>query len=126
MGTGDIAGPEFGRAYFGEQPWEAPDLYRAQSPITYVERIRTPLLIQHAEQDLRTTIAQAEMLFAALRTLGRPVRIMRVPGESHELTRSGTPFRRVENLVQVRDWFIHFLVQGKRRLPSPPAIRGGR
>jgi len=126
MGTGDIAGPEFGRAYFGVQPWEAPDLYRAQSPITYVERIRTPLLIQHAEQDLRTTIAQAEMLFAALRTLRRPVRIMRVPGESHELTRSGTPFRRVENLVQVRDWFVHFLVQGKRRLPPPPAIRGGR
>jgi dipeptidyl aminopeptidase/acylaminoacyl peptidase len=125
MGTGDIAGPEFGRAYFGEQPWEAPDVYRSQSPIAYVERIRTPLLIQHAEQDLRTTIAQGEMLFAALRTLGRPVRIMRVPGESHELTRSGTPFRRVENLVQIRDWFIHFLVKGKRRLPPPPAIRGG-
>jgi hypothetical protein len=27
--------------------------------------------------------------------------------------------------VQVRDWFIHFLVRGKRRLPPPPAIRGG-
>jgi dipeptidyl aminopeptidase/acylaminoacyl peptidase len=125
MGTGDIAGPEFGRAYFGVQPWEAPEVYRSQSPITYVERIRTPLLIQHAEQDLRTTIAQAEMLFAALRSLRRPVRIMRVPGESHELTRSGTPFRRVENLVQVREWFAHFLVRGKRGLPPPPAIRGG-
>ena len=122
MGTGDIAGPEFGHAYFGVQPWEAPDLYRAQSPIAYVERIRTPLLIQHAEQDLRTTIAQAEMLFAALRTLGRPVRIMRVPGESHELTRSGTPFRRVENLVQVRDWFVHFLVA---REAAPSAAAGG-
>ena len=126
MGTGDIAGPEFGQAYFGEQPWEAPELYRAQSPIAYVERIRTPLLIQHAEQDLRTTIAQGEMLFAALRSLRRPVRIMRVPGETHELTRSGTPFRRVENLVQIRDWFVHFLVKGKRRLPPPPAVRGGR
>jgi hypothetical protein len=50
---------------------------------------------------------------------------MRVPGESHELTRSGTPFRRVENLVQVRDWFVHFLVRGKRRLPAPPKVRGG-
>ena len=39
---------------------------------------------------------------------------MRVPNETHELTRSGTPFRRVENLVQVRGWFDHFLVKGRR------------
>jgi hypothetical protein len=50
---------------------------------------------------------------------------MRVPNETHELTRSGTPFRRVENLVQVRSWFDHFLVRGKRRLPPLPAHRAG-
>ncbi len=125
MGTGDIAGPQFGAMYFGAQPWEEPDLYREQSPLTYAAEIRTPLLIQHAEQDLRTTIAQAELLFTTLRTLRRPVRLMRVPGESHELTRSGTPFRRVENMVQVRDWFAHFLVAGRRRLPRKPAVRAG-
>ena len=54
-------------------------------------RIRTPLLIQHSEHDLRTTIAQAEALFTVLRSLRRPVRLMRVPDETHELTRSGTP-----------------------------------
>ncbi len=52
--------------------------------------------------------------------------MMRVPDESHELTRSGTPFRRVENLVQVRDWFVHFLVRGETRLPPPPRNRAGR
>ena len=39
---------------------------------------------------------------------------MRVPDESHELTRSGAPFRRVENLETIRDWFGHYLVAGKR------------
>ena len=125
MGTGDIAGPQFGEMYFRAQPWQDPEIYREQSPLTYATAIRTPLLIQHAEQDLRTTIAQAELLFTALRTLRRPVRLMRVPGESHELTRSGTPFRRVENMVQVRDWFAHFLVAGKRRMPRKPAVRTG-
>lgn len=125
MGTGDIAGPQFGVAYFRAQPWEDPAIYREQSPLTYAAAIRTPLLIQHAEQDLRTTIAQAELLFTALRTLRRPVRLMRVPGESHELTRSGTPFRRAENIIQVRDWFAHFLVAGKTRLPRKPAVRAG-
>ena len=60
-----------------------------------------------------------------LRSLRRPVRLMRVPGESHELTRSGTPFRRVENLVQVRDWFRHYLVAGKRGLPPLPKVHAG-
>ena len=84
--------------------------------------IRTPLLIQHSEQDLRTTIAQAEELFTVLRSLRRPVRLMRVPEETHELTRSGTPFRRVENLRIVDDWFRHFLVDGKRGMPPLPKV----
>ena len=51
---------------------------------------------------------------------------MRVPAETHELTRSGTPFRRVENLVQIGAWFRHFLVDGKRGLPAKPRERAGK
>jgi acylaminoacyl-peptidase len=125
MMTGDLAGGMFGILEFGAQPWEEPELYRELSPITYADRIHTPLLIQHAEHDLRCPIGQAEALFAVLRTLKRPVRFMRVPDETHELTRSGTPFRRAENLVQVRAWFDHFLVKGKKRMPPLPANRAG-
>jgi len=125
MMTGDIAGPSFGRLDLGAAPWEDPEIFRAQSPITHARNIRTPLLIQHSEKDLRTPIGQAEELFTILRSLRRPVRLMRVPEETHELTRSGTPFRRVENAVQVRDWFHHFLVAGRRRLPALPKVRGG-
>ena len=71
-------------------------------------------------------MAQAEALFVVLRSKRRPVRLMRVPDETHELTRSGTPFRRVENLVQVRDWFVHFLLKGGRRLPALPNVRAGK
>lgn len=117
MTTGDIAGPNFGRYEYGANPWEDPELYRLHSPLTYADRIRTPLLIQHAENDLRTPIGQAEELFTVLRSLKRTVRLMRAPDETHELTRSGTPFRRVENLERIRDWFVHFLVEGKRGLP---------
>jgi acylaminoacyl-peptidase len=126
MQTGDLAGATFGRLELGAAPWEDPDLYRELSPLTYARAIRTPLLIQHAEKDLRTPIGQGEELFTVLRSLRRPVRMMRVPDESHELTRSGTPFRRVENLVQVGAWFGHFLVAGKRGLPPLPKVRAGR
>ncbi len=125
MLTGDLGGTDWAKIEFGAYPWEDHDLFRRQSPLTYAPNIRTPLLIQHAEQDLRTTIGQAEALFSVLRKHRRPVRMMRVPGESHELTRSGTPFRRAENLVQIRDWFAHFLVAGKRTMPRMPRTRHG-
>ncbi len=116
--SGDEGGPNFGRHEFGVQPWEDPEFYRQASPLSYATRIRTPLLIQHAEQDLRCPMTQAEELFSVLRSLRRPVRLMRTPGESHELTRSGTPHRRVENLERIRDWFVHYLVAGARTLPA--------
>ena len=124
--TGDISGGEWAKYEFGVTPWDDPAYFREISPITYADGIRTPLLIQHSERDLRTTVGQAEALFTVLRSKKRPVRMMRVPDESHELTRSGTPYRRAENLVQVRDWFRHFLVDGKRNLPPLPKVRAGR
>ena len=124
--TGDVSGGDWANIEFDATPWGDPAYYREISPIAYADRIRTPLLIQHSEHDLRTTIGQAEALFTVLRSHRRPVRLLRVPEETHELTRSGTPFRRVENLRIVVGWFRHFLIDGKRRLPPLPRVRGGR
>ena len=124
MLSGDIGGPTFGLYEYGVHPWDDWDLYRRHSPLTYADKVTTPLLIQHAEKDLRCTITQAEELFAVLRSLKRTVRLMRVPDESHELTRSGTPFRRVDNLRLIDEWFRHFLVEGKTRLPRIDPKRG--
>lgn len=123
--TGDISGGEWARIEFGRTPWEDPAYFDAISPLSLAPNVHTPLLIQHAERDLRCTVGQAEALFTVLRSLQRPVRFMRVPDESHELTRSGTPYRRAENLAQVRDWFVHFLVQGGTKLPPKPRARAG-
>jgi dipeptidyl aminopeptidase/acylaminoacyl peptidase len=124
MLSGDIGGPTFGLLTYGVHPWDDWDLYRRHSPLTYAEKITTPLLIQHAERDLRCTITQAEELFAVLRSHRRTVRLMRVPEESHELTRSGTPFRRVDNLRLIDEWFRHFLIEGRTRLPRIDPKRG--
>ena len=98
MLSGDIAGPLFGKYEYGANPWDDPELYRLHSPLTYADKMDTPLLIQHSEKDLRTPITQGEELFTVLRSMHKPVRFLRVPEESHELTRSGAPFRRVENV----------------------------
>ena len=61
------------------------------SPWMYAKEIETPLLIIHSENDLRCTIEQAEALFTTLRLMKKEVELVRFPGESHELTRSGNP-----------------------------------
>ncbi len=124
--TGDISGGDWGIQEFDATPWSDPSYYREISPLTYAAGITTPLLIQHSEDDIRTTVGQAEALFTVLRSLRRPVRLLRVPDETHELTRSGTPFRRIANLEIVLAWFRHFLVEGETGLPPIPRPRGER
>jgi dipeptidyl aminopeptidase/acylaminoacyl peptidase len=90
---------------FGGRPWEQPELARAQSPITYVASVRTPLLMLHGEADYRTTIAGAEEFYRALKVLNREVEFVRYPREGHELTRSGEPAHRVDHMLRIIDWF---------------------
>jgi dipeptidyl aminopeptidase/acylaminoacyl peptidase len=96
--------------WFRSQPWQDPKEYAERSPFTYVERITTPLLILHSEEDWRTPIAQGEFLFRALKQMKRPVAMVRFPGESHELSRSGAPSRRVQNQQHIRRWFDRWLM----------------
>ena len=75
------------------------------SPIKYVKNVTTPLLVIHSEQDHRCPLEQAEQMFNALRRLDKDTRMIVFPEESHELSRSGTPSRRVERLNFIEEWF---------------------
>jgi dipeptidyl aminopeptidase/acylaminoacyl peptidase len=90
---------------FGVRPWEDWEIVRAQSPITYVENIRTPLLLLHADTDFRTTIAGAEALYRAMTVLRKPVEFVRYPREGHELTRSGEPLHRIDHMLRTLEFF---------------------
>jgi dipeptidyl aminopeptidase/acylaminoacyl peptidase len=90
---------------FGAAPWEAPDRYFRLSPITYVDRMATPLLISQSEEDYRCPMGQAEQLFTALKRLGRTVELVRFPDESHGLSRAGQPRHREERLRHILRWF---------------------
>ena len=76
------------------------------SPLTYARQMRTPLLLIHNEGDLRCPIEQAEQLFVQLRRIGKvETDLIRFPEESHNLSRSGRPDRRVERLERIVGWF---------------------
>ena len=103
----------FRPTWFKGAPWEDPQDYAARSPITFVRDIQTPLMLIEGEADLRTPPADGgEQLFRALKYLHRPVVMVRFPEESHELSRSGKPWHRVERLRHIVAWFDKYL-QGK-------------
>lgn len=104
FGTSDI-GYDFGEHEFGGVPWADSAKLLKHSPVSYVDRITTPLLIIHAEQDLRCPIEQAEQMFTALKFLDREVEFVRIPEENHELSRSGKPSRRIARLHHLTGWF---------------------
>ena len=101
------------RGTFGVNHVDDPTEYLARSPISFVSRIRTPLLIVHSEEDLRCPIEQAEQLWVALRLLGREVEFVRFPGESHELSRSGSPIHRVQRAELILEFFDRHLQPSK-------------
>lgn len=94
---------------FGGHPWTAEAEYKRMSPLTYAEKIRTPLLILHNENDLRCAIEQAENLFATLKVLGRRVEFVRFPEEPHGMSRMGRPDRRLMRLEKIVGWFKRYL-----------------
>ncbi len=108
--------------HFGGYPWDRETPARLQgdtvsvrevilynSPITWVHQIRTPLLILHSDQDLRTGVIQSEMLYKSLKILGRPVEYVRYPKEGHELSRSGDPKRRMDRILRIYEFFMRYL-----------------
>ena len=93
------------RVEHGPRHVDDPAAYESLSPMRNVRDITVPMLIIHSENDLRCPINQAEELFVALRLLGKDVTFYRFPGESHELSRSGSPVHRVQRAEIILDWF---------------------
>jgi dipeptidyl aminopeptidase/acylaminoacyl peptidase len=100
----------FTPTWFHKAPFEDPAEFARRSPITYAAQIQTPLMFILGDEDWRTPpSAGGEDLFRALKFLKRPTVMVRFPGESHELSRSGRPWHRVERLQHIVGWFDKYL-----------------
>jgi dipeptidyl aminopeptidase/acylaminoacyl peptidase len=102
-GESDI-GPTFGVAEHGGKPWERWQAFHDGSPLTHIPNCTTPFLLLHWEGDLRCPISQSELLFAALKQLGREVEFVRYPGGFHTYV-THAPSQRVDATRRTSDWF---------------------
>jgi len=105
--------------------WEMPLRYIENSPLFWVDKIETPLLIMHNDADGHVPWEQGIELFVAMRRLGKPAWMVNYRGEPHWPT---TFPNRVDWNVRMKQFFDHFL----KDAPPPawmvegiPAIRRG-
>jgi dipeptidyl aminopeptidase/acylaminoacyl peptidase len=97
--------------YFGGYPWEpkVKEVLARESPLTYVENIKTPFIIFHGGNDRRTGFVQGEMMYRSLKVLGRPVEYVVHPGATHEITRNGDNRQRMDQMLRTYEFFERWI-----------------
>jgi dipeptidyl aminopeptidase/acylaminoacyl peptidase len=97
--------------WFKAPPFQDPKDYANRSAITFVEKIHTPMMFVLGQADFRTPQdSGGEQLFRALKFLKRPTAMVVFPRETHELSRSGEPWHRIERLDNIVGWFDKWLM----------------
>jgi dipeptidyl aminopeptidase/acylaminoacyl peptidase len=107
-GTSDI-GHTFPEYYIEADMPEGAALLWEKSPQSLAHQVTTPTLILHSENDFRCPIEQGEQFLMQLLRNGTPAEMLRFPGESHELSRSGKPRHRQERFEAILEWHGRWL-----------------
>ncbi len=107
-GTGDSrqAQYEVGQSRIGRNLWDAPELYIANSPLFKADRVQTPLLIMHNDDDGAVPWYQGIEYFMALRRLGKPVWMLNYNGEAHNIRARKN---RKDITHRLQEFFDHYL-----------------
>ncbi len=78
---------ETGQARMGGSPFVYPERYLSQSAFYRLDQVHTPVLILHGEKDLTILFGEGEMMFYALRQLGKTAEFVAYANGDHSLSR---------------------------------------
>ena len=119
---------EQSQSRIGGTLWEKPLQFIENSPLFYVPKIKTPLLIMHNDNDGAVPWYQGIELFSALRRLNKPVWMLTYNNEEHNL-KADSWANRMDLTIRMKQFFDHYL-KGKDMPPwmkyGVPAIRKGK
>ncbi|MGP1308759.1 MAG: S9 family peptidase [Phycisphaerales bacterium] len=101
-------------------PWENWELFEESSPIRYVDRAKTPILIMHGDSDPRVDPRQSEILYRYLVQQDNPppTRLVFYKGEGHGNQRAAS---RYDYSLRMMRWMNHYL-KGPGGAPPPVAV----
>jgi dipeptidyl aminopeptidase/acylaminoacyl peptidase len=93
-------------AYFGGVPWERRAVYERCSPMPEAHKVRTPVLMFHAERDQRVPWTQSKQLYTILRKVGTPAELITYPRGGHM---PFEPRMHAETMRQTVLWYDRWL-----------------
>lgn len=100
---------ESGQSRIGGTIWDMPLRYMENSPLFYADKITTPLLLMHNDQDGAVPWYQGIEMFAALRRLNKPVWMVNYNGEDHNLVQR---HNRKDWSIRLQQFFDYYLKDG--------------
>ncbi len=119
FGTTDIP-QEMHLVHSRTWPWLDWEMFEESSPIRYVERAQTPILIMHGDSDPRVDPRQSEILYRFLIQQDNPppARLVFYKGEGHGNRRAAS---RYDYGLRMMRWMNHYL-KGSGGDPPPAEI----
>jgi dipeptidyl aminopeptidase/acylaminoacyl peptidase len=90
----------------GKSLYEAPHKYLENSPIFHIDRVKTPMLLLHNDNDDAVPWYQGIELYLALRRSGKETYLFNYNGEFHGLRRR---HNQKDFAVRMQQFFDHFL-----------------
>ncbi|NLX62355.1 MAG: S9 family peptidase [Tissierellia bacterium] len=108
FGTTDI-GYFFVEDQQSATPWTDAEKLWWHSPMKYADKVQTPTLFIHSDEDFRCWIVEAYQMFTSLKYNGVEARLVIFKGENHDLSRSGRPKQRIRRLKEITQWFDKYL-----------------
>jgi len=97
---------EHGQSRIGGSIWEKPLQYLENSPLYWLDKVQTPLLMMHNDKDGAVPFTQGIELFSGLRRLHKPAWMVSYNGEDHNLVERKN---RKDWSVRLSQYFDHFL-----------------
>jgi dipeptidyl aminopeptidase/acylaminoacyl peptidase len=99
---------ESGQARMGGSPFEVMERYLSQSAFFHLDKVNTPVLIMHGVKDYTILFAEGEMMFYALRQLGKEAELVIYTHGDHSLSRHSRSDTLDVNR-RMLDWFEKYL-----------------
>jgi dipeptidyl aminopeptidase/acylaminoacyl peptidase len=101
----------------GGNPWQVRERYIENSPLFYLHRVETPLLIIHGMDDRNVFPNRSDEVFVGLRRLGKEVVYARYAGETHAPT-TWIYANQLDFWTRVISWFDQHLKEPQDKKPS--------
>jgi dipeptidyl aminopeptidase/acylaminoacyl peptidase len=109
--------------FFGASVYQDPGVYARSSPITFIERSKTPVLILQGERDEEVPAPQSFEFWHAMETLGVPTRLVVYADEGHAIQKTSD---QIDILNQTVAWFNRYLANGSSASLRGPGSHWGK